>query len=179
MQPTYVNEVNLNRWRSFPLAYFFDAASFPAEFLDDYRPSITDGIRRWDEATTNELGAVVEVDSPDDADFVITYGEFGSVPASARTIHTTGTPFLAGGEIQFIRSGMREGEDLVRDGVISRQGFHRGISGIAAHEMGHLMGIIGHSSRTDVLMGPEFHDAPTIADVNTLIRAYCHTKEGP
>ena len=62
-----------------------------------------------------------------------------------------------------------------REGGISRQAFLRGISGIAAHEMGHLLGIIGHSTRTDVLMGPTFHDAPTIADVNTLIRAYCHT----
>jgi predicted Zn-dependent protease len=42
--------------------------------------------------------------------------------------------------------------------------------------MGHLLGIIGHSSRTDVLMGPVFHDAPSIVDVNTLIRAYCHDK---
>lgn len=173
VQPTYVGEVNLNRWPSFPLAYFFDAASFPAEFLEDYRTAIIDGIGRWDEATANELAAVLEVEDLEAADFVITYTTFASL-APARAVHSTGTPFLADGEIQYNATGMREGEDLVRDGVISVATFHRGISGIAAHEMGHLLGIIGHSSRTDVLMGPEFHDAPTPTDVNTLIRAYCH-----
>jgi predicted Zn-dependent protease len=175
VQPTYVGEVNLNRWRSFPLTYFFDDASFPADFLVDYRAAITDGIRRWDEATPNELGAVVEVDDRDNADFVILYLEF-PVPAAARVIHSTGTPFLAGGQIQFNPIGMREGEDFVREGMISRETFHRGISSIAAHEMGHLLGIIGHPSRTDALMGPAFHDAPTTIDINTLIRAYCHDK---
>jgi hypothetical protein len=98
--PNYTNEVRLNRWRSFPLAYFFDAASFPPEFLEDYR-SITDGIRRWDAATANELGAVVEVEDRETADFVITYHEFTPSQATARTVHSTGTPFLAGGEIQY------------------------------------------------------------------------------
>lgn len=175
MQPTYASEVALNRWRAFPLAFFFDAETFPSEFLDDYRSSITAGIRRWDEATANELGAVVQVDDREEADFMISYRTFPGL-ATARVVHSTGIPFLAGGEIQFNPTGMREGEDLVREGTISRQTFHRGISGIAAHEMGHLMGIIGHSSRTDVLMGPAFHDEPTIVDVNTLIRAYCHDK---
>ena len=142
LPPNYVGEVVLNRWPSFPLTYFFDAASFPAEFLEDYRSAITDGIRRWDEAT-------------------------------ARVVHSTGTPFLAGGEIQYNPTGMREGEDLVREGRISRQTFLRGVSGIAAHEMGHLLGIIGHPSQ-DVLMGLlSFHDTPTTADVNTLVHAYC------
>lgn len=175
VEPTYVSEVNLNRWRSFPLAYFFDAASFPPEFLTDYRTAISDGIRRWDEATANELGAVVETDDREAADFVILYLEL-QVGAAARVIHATGTPFLAGGEIQFNPVGMREGEELLRAGTISQETFHRGISSIAAHEMGHLLGIIGHPSRPDALMGPTFHDAPTIVDVNTLVRAYCHDK---
>jgi hypothetical protein len=173
VQPTYASEVALNRWPSFPLTYYFDAATFPAEFLDDYSSAIADGIRRWDAATANELGAVVEVQVPDDAHFVISYRRFSGPLAAARTVHSNGTPFLAGGEIWFSPAGMKEGEDLVREGTISRQTFHRGISHIAAHEMGHLMGIIGHTTRTDAIMGPEFHDVPTIVDVNTLIRAYC------
>ena len=120
----------------------------------------------------------MEVADREDAQFVIMYRAFSPVLATARVTHSTGSPFLAGGEIQFNPTGMREGEDLVREGTISRETFHRGIAGIAAHEMGHLLGIIGHSSRTDVLMGPAFHDAPTIVDVNTLIRAYCHDKSG-
>jgi hypothetical protein len=176
VQPTYVGEVDLNRWPSFPLAYFFDAASFPSEFLEEYRTAITDGIRRWDAATANELGAVVEVEDRGTADFVIIYDEVSPAPAIAFTVHSTGTPFLAGGEIHYVARGTREGEDLLREGRISQQTFLRVISSIAAHEMGHLMGIIGHSSREDVLMGSQLHDTPTTLDLNTLIRAYCHDK---
>lgn len=176
VQPTYVNEVALNRWPSFPLTYIFDAASFPAEFLEEYESAIAAGIRRWDLATANQLGAVEEVEDRGTADFVIIYDEVSTAPAIAFTVHSTGTPFLAGGEIHYVARGTREGEDLLREGRISRQTFLRVISSIAAHEMGHLMGIIGHSSREDVLMGPELHDAPTTLDLNTLIRAYCHDK---
>lgn len=173
VEPNYVGQVSLNRWRSFPLAYYFDAAAFSVEFLDDYGPAIRDGIGRWDAATENELGAVIEVQDPAAADFVITYRAITPLAATARAFHATGTPFLAGGEIVYNPTGMREGEELARDGGISPEAFRRGISGIAAHEMGHLLGIIGHSTRGDVLMGPEFRDAPTIYDVNTLMHAYC------
>ena len=71
--PTYASEVVLNRWPSFPLAYFFYAETFPSEFLEDYRTAIAEGIRRWDEATINDLGAVMEVDDPEEAQFVISY----------------------------------------------------------------------------------------------------------
>jgi predicted Zn-dependent protease len=171
--PNYHNEVALNRWSSFPLAYFFDAATFPAEYLGDYQTSISNGIRRWDAATANDLGAVMEVGSPGEADFVINYREITPPDVPARTIHATGTPFLAGGEIVFNATAMAEPEELVRTGQISLETFHRGLSSIAAHEMGHLLGIIGHPSRNDVLMGLAFHDAPTVPDINTLIHAYC------
>jgi predicted Zn-dependent protease len=173
VQPTYANEIVLNRWPSFPLTYYFYAETFPAEFLADYRSAIFDGIRRWDAMTANELGAVVEVDDADDAQFVISYRATSPVLALARTVHANGQPFLSGGEIWFNPGGLREGEDLVRSGMISRDTFLRVVSPVAAHEMGHLMGIIGHTSRDDALMGLEFHDAPAQVDVNTLIRAYC------
>lgn len=170
--PNYADEVRLNRWRSFPLTYYFDAGTFPQEFLGDYRSVITEGITSWDAATEDDLGAVVEVTNSGAADFVIMYGEF-EPPFTARTIHATGTPYLSGGRIEFNRLGMREGEEFVRDGVISREAFLRGIRGIAAHEMGHLLGIIGHPRWTDVLMGPRFYDVPSVADVNTLSQGYC------
>ena len=173
MEPTYASQVVLNRWPSFPLSYYFHAETFPAEFLEDYRDAISDGIRRWDAMTANELGAVVEVDDPEAAQFVISYRPFSPPLILARTVHANGSPFLAGGEIWFNPTGMQEGEDLVREGRISRDTFLRVVSHVAAHEMGHLMGIVGHSARPDVLMGTEFIDAPTQMDVNTLIRAYC------
>ena len=78
------------------------------------------------------LGAVVEVQDPSTADFVIDYQAFTPIAINARTTHSTGEPFLAGGEITFNAVAMAEGEDLFRDGQISRDAFLRGISGIAA-----------------------------------------------
>ncbi len=139
----------------------------------DYREAITTGIRRWEEATGNGLGAVVQVDDRDRAQFVITFRDVTPSSTFARTFHATGTPFLAGGEIAFNRSYLTEIEGRVRDGELEPEVYARAVAGVAAHEMGHLLGIIGHSTRDDVLMGSSFHDAPTIADVNTLVHAYC------
>lgn len=116
LRPNYVSEVRLNRWPSFPLTYFFDATSFTSDFRTDYRTAIAEGIRRWDEATENELGAVVETDDRDTADFLIFFGIVSGPQVAARTVHSTGTPFLAGGVIGFNAPFMEEGEDLVRRG---------------------------------------------------------------
>ncbi len=173
LQPNYVAEVRLNRWPSFPLAYFFDSASFSHDLVDDYREAVTTGIRRWAEATGNGLGAVVQVDERDQAQFVITFRDVTPSSTFARTFHATGTPFLAGGEIAFNRSHLTEIEGRVRDGELESEVYSRAVAAVAAHEMGHLLGIIGHSTRDDVLMGTSFHEAPTISDVNTLVHAYC------
>lgn len=172
-QPNYVVAVGLNRWREFPLAYFFDDAAFTAEFRDVYREAITEGIRRWHDATANELGAVVEVGAPEEADFVITFRGVTPTGLAARTFHATGTPFLAGGEIAFNSTTLVEVEEDVRNGVTSRRGFRNGLAAIAAHEMGHLLGIIGHPNRDDSIMGDITNDFPTTADVHTLVHAYC------
>lgn len=173
LQPNYISEVRLNRWRSFPLAYFLDSASFSPDLVTVYHEAITTGIRRWEETIGNGLGAVVETDVRDAAQFVITFRAITPSDAAARTFHSTGAPFLAGGEIAFNRSYLTGIEEEIRDGTLRMEVFSRGVAGVAAHEMGHLLGIIGHSTRDDVLMGESFHDAPTIADVNTLIHAYC------
>ena len=173
VEPTYASQVVLNRWPSFPLSFSYLDATFPMELREEYHSAILDGIRRWDAMTPNDLGAVVEVDDPADAQFVISYTAFSPPLIPARTTHANGQPFLAGGEILFNPTGMKEGEDLLREGRIQRATFLRGVSQIAAHEMGHLMGIIGHSARPDVLMGTDFIDAPTQMDINTLIHAYC------
>lgn len=172
-QPNFIFDVQLNRWRSFPLAYFFDSSSFEPDLIDDYRDAVTSGLHRWAEATGTGLGAVVEVDDRLQAQFVITSRDLSPPEQFARTFHSTGTPFLAGGEIAFKRSDLTEIEDRIRDGEIDADVFFGVVAGVTAHEMGHLLGIIGHSPRDDVLMGTEYHDFPTIADVNTLIHAYC------
>lgn len=176
LRPNYVDDVILNRWPAFPLTYFLDAATFTADFREEYRAAIAAGIRRWDAATENELGAVVEVEDRDGADFLIILGTVAAPQVAAQTVHRTGTPFLAGGVIGFNAPFFQEGEDLVRAGTIGRDTFFRVVEAVAAHEMGHLMGIIGHPLGDDTLMGRESTlaiDRPTPADVNTLTHAYC------
>ena len=173
--PNYSNEVILNRWPTFPLSFYFDAASFPAAFLSDYRSETIAGMSSWNQLSGGDLGAITEVENPSRADFMITYKELLPAEALGGTRHSTGTPFLAGGEIAFNKHSMREGETLASEGAISRDRFREVVRGVAAHEMGHLLGIIGHPRWTDVLMGPVFHDAPSAPDINTLSHAYCRS----
>lgn len=165
--------MSLNRWRSFPLAYFFDDAGFSEDLLDSYRGAITTGLHRWSDATGTELGTVVEVANREQANFAITFRHVPSSGTIAQAFHSTGTPFLAVGEIAFNSSELKGIEERVRDGEIDRDVFFDVIAGVTAHEMGHILGIIGHPNRDDVLMGTAYHEAPVIAEVNTLIHAYC------
>lgn len=175
LRPNYVDEVLLNRWPAFPLTYFFDSASFTADFREEYRSAIAEGLRRWNVASGSELGSLVEVDDPGSADFQVIFGIVAAPQVPAQTIHRTGTPFLSGGVIGFNAPFMEEGEALVRAGELSREAFVRVVARVAAHEVGHLMGIIGHPDDDDTLMGPSplTLERPTVEDVNTLIHAYC------
>lgn len=172
-RPNYIDEVALNRWRSFPLPYFFDSASFSPDFVDLYRDAIGTGIQRWADVTGTALGTIVEVDVREDADLVVIFRDVLPADISARAFHRTGTPFLAGGEIAFNRLDMEAREQRVRDGLLDREIFIFVVTLIAAHEMGHILGIIGHPMRDDVLMGDGLVAFPQPADLNTLIHAYC------
>lgn len=175
LEPNYVGQVRLKRWQSFPLTYLFWSPAFPSEFVDDYRASIAAGIRRWDEATSDELGAVVEVDRVEDAQVVITYEDFMSKEAYAHVSYAGPSAYLKHAAISFNRSAMGEIEDLVRSGSLDRANFDAGIAGIAAHEMGHVLGIIDHPTDPNSIMGPQFVfvEYPTVDDINTIMDAYC------
>jgi hypothetical protein len=172
-QPNYISEVTLNRWRSFPLAYFFDSASFSPDFVDQYRETIGAGILRWADATGTDLGTIVQVNQRERADLVVTFRNVVPPDISVRAFHATGTPFLAGGEIAFNRADLAPREERVREGLIDRDLFFEVIGALAAHEMGHILGIIGHPSDDDVLMWNVLVAFPATADVNTLVHAYC------
>ena len=173
LTPNYIDEVALNRWRSFPLAYFFDAASFSPDFVDLYREAIGTGIRSWAEASGTELGTIVEVDTREEADLVVNFRDIFPEDISARAFHRTGTPFLADGEIAFNPLDLERREQRVRDGLFERDLFALVIRLIAAHEMGHILGIIGHPMRQDVVMGNGLVETPQPADLNTILHAYC------
>lgn len=175
-RPNYVGQVVLGRWWSFQLTYFFDAATFTADFREEYRTAIAEGIRRWDQATENDLGAVVVVEDRNEADFRIIFGPVAAPEVPAGTTFGSSRPFLDGGVIAFNAPFMEEGERLVRTGQLPLEVFGRVVARLAAHEMGHLLGISGHPDGDDTLMGfssPVTLERPTTADVNTITHAYC------
>jgi hypothetical protein len=166
-QPNYVPQVILNRWYDFPLRFVLIESSFPVDDRDEVLERIIEGIHQWSSSTNGRIGSLVEVRDADEADLIIEADDLGTTGA-ARTTHATGTPFLSGGRIAFDRQTVIE-LSQVEDG--------RFISALAAHEMGHLLGIIGHPSLQDVLMSaPLQAERPTTADLNTLMHAYCGSR---
>lgn len=164
VEPNYISQVRLNRWRDFPLRYFVAESLFPAENRDQTLPQIVDGVNRWGVSTNGRIGSLTRISSPDGADFIVVAEVLGAAGA-ARTTHTTGTPFLSGGRIGFDR------QTLI---ALSRVEDTEFLPALAAHEMGHLLGIIGHPVMPGVLMtSPLQALEPTMADVNTMMHAYC------
>lgn len=161
--PNYTSQVTLNRWRTFPLRYHVDLSTFPVENRDWIVARIDEGLRRWSAATGDRIGGLTPAGTSAGADFVVAIEDRDMVVA-ARTTHTTGSPHLAGGRIAF------DLETVIRLAELQSEV----LAALAAHEMGHLLGIIGHPVTRGVLMrAPLESDEPTVTDVHTLEHAYC------
>jgi len=165
IEPHYVGQVVLNRWRSFPLRTLFLEDSFPAENRARILALIEDGIEAWAEGTGGRIGSVTPTSVDATADLVIEARELEQ--AGAFTTHGTGTPYLARARIVFDRETVARLAQM-DDGAL--------LSALAAHEMGHVLGIIGHPQREDVLMFELGPLRPTPADLNTIGHAYCTSK---
>ena len=163
--PNYVSQVTLNRWRRFPLRLHVMEATFPEANRERALARIRAGLALWAEATGGRIGTLVETSRPEDADLVVLVEDLQGF-AAARTTHEGGRPFLSGGRIVFDRQVVIEGAAFENPALLAA---------LAAHEMGHLLGIIGHPfAPEDALMHSPFGSlTPTPADVNTLNRAYC------
>jgi hypothetical protein len=162
VEPNYVSQVRLNRWREFPLRYDIIETTFPEENRDDILARVMDGINQWAVSTNDRIGSLVRIRDGDDVDLIIVAEDLAD--GSARTIHAGGSPFLFGGRIIFDRQTVAMLSRI--DGQI--------LSAVAAHEMGHLLGIIGHPAMEDVLMhAPHQAPQPTTTDLNTMSHAYC------
>ncbi|MGH7562812.1 MAG: hypothetical protein ACREK5_00085 [Gemmatimonadota bacterium] len=164
LQPNYVSEVQLNRWRDFPLRYSLIDSTFSNENRDLALNRIIEGIHEWSVSTNARIGSVVQIRNTDEADLVILAENLGP-RLQARATHATGTPFLSGGRIIFNQETVVEFSRVDGGGPIAT---------LAAHEMGHHLGIIGHISTQGNLMSTStLAPGPTAADINTLLHAYC------
>lgn len=167
LEPHYIGQMPLNRWRNFPLRTFVKEATFPAENRAQAIALILAGLRQWAEETDGRIGSITTAPDEVTADLVVEARDLGDV-GSAVTTHGTGTPYLARGRIIF------DGETVATLVTPQNGAF---LSALAAHEMGHLLGIIGHPTTEGVLMNSPLQALrPTPADVNTISHAYCTTK---
>lgn len=164
VEPNYIAQVSLNRWREFPLGFHLDDSAFPSQNRDRMLAQLVDGINAWAVSTGHQIGSVIRVNSPEEADFIIVVQDFNGSGA-ALTTHSGGSPFLHGGRIAFDRQTLIELSELEGSQILPA---------LAAHEMGHLLGILGHPATENVLMHAPLQAAnPTTEDINTLSHAYC------
>lgn len=171
--PNYVADpglAGLNRFPENPVPVFVDMSDAPADLRQAYTDGVREGVVRWGRA---------RLVSDVNAASVRIYLRSVSPDASiyARTIHDASKqpPFLTGGEIHFNVHRWVGTDDRVRSGDISREALQADVAATAAHEMGHVLGIIGHASVGGLLMsaGGSSEGVPTQADLNTMSHAYC------
>jgi hypothetical protein len=174
VQPNFAAETQLKRWQRFPVDVYVDLSTLPEATHAVYREGVEKGIDLWAQATVGQIGA-----------FRVSYERTGSpvsvaivpgkLPDSAIGITelTFTSDLIVSADVQLTRSHYEGTPFLVND-----------IANTAAHEMGHVLGIVDHSPFPEDKMWVSGNftihnhaDDPlsllTRRDVNTLQEAYC------
>jgi predicted Zn-dependent protease len=165
-QPRYTSQLaSRGRWatRTVRVAVGQGAEKRP---LADLRPAMEREIGRWTAATSG-LVAFSFVDEPADAEVHVTFVEATDpdLPASRGEQAVT--------QLQWNedtpRDALSSAQIKIRVGLTMRQ-----VATIAAHEMGHALGITGHSDDPKDLMAPQFNAGTPVSprDAGTLAFLY-------
>ncbi len=152
----------LAHWRSFPVRVWF---TNPQPFgAPDLKEAAAAGLDAWRAATGGKVRFVEAAGLP--VEITVRFIPLDERPPDGQILGQTGSYRNASGEMT--RGAI---EMKVWPGVKAED-----VATLAAHEMGHALGIYGHSDYPPDLMYPRFRPGrgtqPTQRDLNTLAIAY-------
>jgi TonB family protein len=195
--PNYTNEVTLQRWAGGPTGVQLAVSvnSLRVSALSPvaarrYTAGMNAGASLWPDKIPYFHFRIVHDDPA--AEIQITLSDStneGDPKAEGDTVHIPGSaagqPVIAGAKIGLRRNDtavLLTSERLLANGRISELNFEAMIARTVAHEMGHALGIIRHSSSTRDLMSRSGNDSVVSdfeyqtwlspADVNTMNETY-------
>jgi hypothetical protein len=165
-RPNYAAQAGtLRTWGAFPVKiYFANTATYGSG--SSFDPLVRQGFDQWE----IESGGVFDlqyVSTEGEADIVVRYNLLSSPPVSGDELGSTTVSFTTGGRLTHADIKLN-----VWNGMTAQD--RADFVGTAAHEMGHGLGIGGHSSSTaDLMYFASSVNNVTPRDLNTMKTAYC------
>jgi TonB family protein len=176
--PNYVRSTGLNRWAAFPLTYSVDVSGVPANLQQVYADIGVVARDLWSIATTERIGVLRQTNERN-AQISVQFVPVGHLSSAGRTLVEYEAGVIARATIWVMRHGIDE-QLMLNDARIR---LIKHMVSTLSHEIGHALGIEGHSPSRDDLMfeNGNFYvgrdDDPrnfiTLADRNTMLHAYC------
>lgn len=156
--PNYAAEINLLlHWPRFPLRVFFARG---AEYSPTRQQHVQAGFDEWTAATNGRTSYTVVTD-PAQADVTVTFETYDNGQKLGETTVSYRGRTIVKASMRLLFTGNAATDQLT-----------------AAHEWGHALGIMDHSSNPADLMNafgnPNGCGCVTTRDLNTLLTAYCN-----
>lgn len=173
-EPSFAAETPLKRWARFPVDVHLDLSAVPRELRASYREGLELGLSSWAQATEGRIGRfrVGRSRGSSSVTLVLTDEPLPRDALGITELTFSGARILSA-SVKLRRSRYEGTPFLVKD-----------VANTTVHEMGHVLGIVEHSSSPEDKMysagnfgAHNLMEDPlallTSRDVNTLREAYC------